>query len=97
MTHDPGAPVTMILLCSVALATEPPYPSRVLPPAPQVPGPAGGLQGSGRGAAYLHQLAGEEEQRVQCAGEGCQPHLTLGLSCCPAPESGPAPTPAHIY
>ena len=87
----------MILLCSVALASESPYPSRVLPPASQVPGPAGGLQGSGLGAAYLHQLAGEEEQRVQCAGEGGQPHLTLGLSCCPAPESGPAPIPAHIY
>ena len=76
----------MILLSSVALATEPAYHSRALPPAPQVSGPAGGLQVSGRGAAYLHQLAGEEEQGVQCAGEGCQPHLTLGLSCCPAPE-----------
>lgn len=86
MTHDPGATGTMILLFSVALATAPAYPSRVLPPAPQVSGPAGGLQGSGRRAAYLHQLAGEEEQGVQCAGEGCQPHLTLGLSCCPAPE-----------
>ena len=47
------------------------------PPAPQVPGPAGGLQGAGLPAAPLHQLAGEEEQGVQCAREGCRPHLTL--------------------
>lgn len=52
-------------------------PSPVLcPPAPQVPGPADGLQGTGHAASLDHQLAGEEEQGVQRA-EGCGPHLTF--------------------
>nr|XP_031293818.1 solute carrier organic anion transporter family member 2A1 isoform X2 [Camelus dromedarius] len=57
----------------------------------QVPGPAGGLQGPGHAAAPLHQLAGEEEQGVQCAGQGCRPHLTVTSARALLAGADPAP------
>lgn len=62
----------MILLCSVALVTEPPYPSRVLLLRPhRYLGLQVAHKALGAVLLYLHQLAGEEEQGVQRAGEGC--------------------------